>query len=770
MRKFLTTITSMAMLLGSSVAYAQQSGDYGKGTLMNVDITSLNTKVDANKAQVTGISISTNDILTVANVDGSFAYNDLILVVQMEGGTIGLYEMIRVNSYNGSNQLTVQGNLMFGVNYSTSGTDKLQIIKVNEYSNLTIKTGASVTCDAYDHSTGTGGIVVFMVDNVLSFEGTGYIDIAQKGYTQNVDGGTGGAGAPGTSGGPGTSSGTGYHGGDAAGNMGQYGDKIYPYNDCSNPYSTPFSGGPGGGPDNNYTYGSSGLPGSNYGIGTPRDMTGAGFGYIIMGNSGAGGDGGRGASGGGGGGAGGGDGTSGGGNGSSGGAGEGTADGKCDGGNGGVGGGFAYIIADDIDLTNHTGTYAIYANGGDAYDGVAGGQGGQGGDGGDGAAGLCSATPRATAGGGGYGWRGDGGDGGNGGTGGDAGTIWIVYSTGNDITMSDVEGAGGDAGNGGVAGPVYPISASNGSSTNVDLNSCGQYTGPSFTAGYRYCSSTVYAEVCDCNKVFRAIALADNDGGTVSGIPTQRTVTSGTYGTITFYNPNAGDKRLVWADPSPANVGESSTTRGITLYTTYTCDIDDTYNGDCQQAVDNIFNQLHNSSSTLSPYNYNADNTPPGTYTYNPSTKVITGGSKTCTANACECTGDCPSEGSPGVSGSTGTDANAGNGKFHSTNECNQPCKRGSTNGVNDMVVDIHLFIYPNPAGSVVNLFYISPTDAVTDIVVTDMNGKEVIRKQVEDKVGESKLALNVSELASGTYIVTLTQHDRSAQIKFVVE
>ena len=67
-----------------------------------------------------------------------------------------------------------------------------------------------------------------------------------------------------------------------------------------------------------------------------------------------------------------------------------------------------------------------------------------------------------------------------------------------------------------------------------------------------------------------------------------------------------------------------------------------------------------------------------------------------------------------------------------------------------DVIVadDWQITFYPNPA---TNYFYIETSKALTQLIITDMNGKELINQTT---FGESKIKINTEQWSSGMYIV----------------
>lgn len=64
--------------------------------------------------------------------------------------------------------------------------------------------------------------------------------------------------------------------------------------------------------------------------------------------------------------------------------------------------------------------------------------------------------------------------------------------------------------------------------------------------------------------------------------------------------------------------------------------------------------------------------------------------------------------------------------------------------------------MFPNPAATVVNLMLSSPVKDKVQMVVTDMNGRITMLRQLNVEMGSNTLPVNVGALAGGTYLVKM--------------
>lgn len=371
------------------------------------------------------------------NTSSGFRAGDEVLIIQMTGSGAGRWEYANVAS-TGISRIDLTSPLQNS--YFTTSGGRAQVLRVPQYTNVTVASGGTLTCSAWDGAT--GGVLCIRIAGNLVVESGGLIDVSGRGFPGG-EGGTGGSGGLGGMGG--------FGGGRAsAGNDG----------------GTTPGGGEGGSGASGWVYaggkggngGGAGEPGSSGGVGKPGGASGgsgasAGQGgtnrgtqdllFAQMGQGGGGGTGGSGGFGGGGGGGGGG-GYSGGSMGSMGGAGgRGGA-----GGTGGAGGGIVFITASKVIIKGN-----LKASGLPGHDGLPGGAGGAGGNGGSGGAGG-GVVYYQPGGGGGGGNGAAGGSGGDGGGGGAGGTVWLrayELELGENLVRA-IGGAGGRGAPGGDGG------------------------------------------------------------------------------------------------------------------------------------------------------------------------------------------------------------------------------------------------------------------------------------------------------------------------------
>jgi len=176
----------------STVSQIDWVGDGSDGPL---DVSSANQIVN-NYAFLTGNENAGETTITVSGTSG-FSVDDEILLIQIQnssGGEAGTYEFKHISSIMG-NDITLTSSL--DNNYYSGSFDSVdatasQIVRVPQYTSVTIDSGSSITAPAWDGYT--GGIVVFRAETVTINNG-GSIDVSEKGYrggaygpSNNLDG------------------------------------------------------------------------------------------------------------------------------------------------------------------------------------------------------------------------------------------------------------------------------------------------------------------------------------------------------------------------------------------------------------------------------------------------------------------------------------------------------------------------------------------------------------------------------------------------------
>ncbi|HLV20043.1 MAG TPA: hypothetical protein VKZ49_04145, partial [Polyangiaceae bacterium] len=138
-------------------------------------------------------SLTVTDVAALDPGSDPLAPGDLLLVIQMQGATLdtaaadatwgqvsdlgsaGLYELVEVTAVDAGSD-TVSLSCALANDYVASGN--VQVVRVPQYTDLTIEAGASLTAPAWDGST--GGIVAVHAENTVTLDGS--IDVSALGF------------------------------------------------------------------------------------------------------------------------------------------------------------------------------------------------------------------------------------------------------------------------------------------------------------------------------------------------------------------------------------------------------------------------------------------------------------------------------------------------------------------------------------------------------------------------------------------------------------
>ncbi len=717
--------------------------------------------------------------ISLRNFHGTINNGDKLLIIQMKGSFIGNHQAVTVTSISGSTYSlqTVSSEPM--LSYSASGSDRFQVIKINEYYDFTLN-GGLVTCNNWDDADGSGGVLALMVNHTLTVN-NGLFSVSGKGFTPEEAGVTFGVGS--TGGAP-----------NATINLNNA-SKAPVSTACMNGVGTVIvnQGDKGGVAGSTASAGASnsGSPVNYGGSSKPTLLVMGDPGYYQSGYGAA-----NGGQGGGWGGKG--------------------ANSNCplppntgsngvqgiaglNGGNagrGGNGGGAMIIKACTTQINNN---FIVFdASGQHGTPGGNGGYGGAGGVGGVGGPGCCingGTTPIPQGGNGGVGDTGAGGKGGDGGNGGATGYIWIgtkSYTTtagARKDNFSFRAGKGGKKGWGGwsaVNTTPNNMSAMN-ECTGIDCSTSGGGGGSS-------CANAV----CDPDKAM--CYLSSNYFGAFSPGGNDYSFTDVSSTTFARYisKNNTGDGDLEVDIPNSCGT--------ITTYKAY-C------KGDCDVLFKQIAaNQNVNGYTVTKPNNTSTCSSLP---TLPMSINYIDGSSGNIPlleyvhtdinvpATLTDVTGESDNVGtfttcfSKSINGTEFTfvpgydpppvQAPAGNDGAGGTTPPPPP-NTGAGNPTDNVIVDdgnswfnsginntnlgnaFSAVAYPNPADKDLNIELQSETNITANVTVKDVNGKEIITTKQKLQTGKNKFTLDVAKLKAGFYFVTINANNKQSVLKITIQ
>ena len=158
------------------------------GTVILNEYTTLNSNASAGATQIT---VSSNTLNANGRFSGNLAAGELVMIIQMQGASMndvnsasygsisnynncGRHEFAEVSGVSGSTKI----NLTTCLKYAYTASGKTQVIRVPRYMNLTVNSGATISCQSWNGST--GGIVAIEVNKITTINGN--IDVSGMGF------------------------------------------------------------------------------------------------------------------------------------------------------------------------------------------------------------------------------------------------------------------------------------------------------------------------------------------------------------------------------------------------------------------------------------------------------------------------------------------------------------------------------------------------------------------------------------------------------------
>ncbi|HAW19323.1 MAG TPA: hypothetical protein DCX14_03995, partial [Flavobacteriales bacterium] len=169
---FLTTSVNSMCLGDSALLSAGTVGaNYGNGSDGPISVNSGIIYTDAVRTSVTGNNAANSNTITVSSSSG-FSVGDEIMVITMvdaatSNNTVGLHDFNIISGISG-NTLTLAADHIN--TYNAASSRKHQVLKVPNYTSVTISAGATLTCNTWDGST--GGVLCFRANGTLTNSGT----------------------------------------------------------------------------------------------------------------------------------------------------------------------------------------------------------------------------------------------------------------------------------------------------------------------------------------------------------------------------------------------------------------------------------------------------------------------------------------------------------------------------------------------------------------------------------------------------------------------
>ncbi len=189
------TFQSLFLMLLTFAAVAQPGKDGPKTVTLANQVFNEYTTLSSNAAAgATTITVAASGLNTNSRFSGTLAAGDLIMIIQMQGATIdgGSYwpNFGYVNNYGtcGANEFCMVAsvpnsttiNLSCPLLKSYTAAGRVQVIRVPRLSTLTVNSGGSITCDAWNGTT--GGVVAMEVDGATTINTGGLIHATAMGF------------------------------------------------------------------------------------------------------------------------------------------------------------------------------------------------------------------------------------------------------------------------------------------------------------------------------------------------------------------------------------------------------------------------------------------------------------------------------------------------------------------------------------------------------------------------------------------------------------
>jgi hypothetical protein len=199
--QLITTVTpNTSICAGTPVTLGVATSGVNLGTGVDGALTISTTVFTDNvKSAVVGTNNSGKNKIRVASVVGYSVGNEVLAITMQDANTVGnlvgKYEYLTISSISLD---TLRFTQNISNSYVSTSTLKHQVIKVPQYTNVTITSGGILTCSSWNGIV--GGVVCFKALGVVTINAGGSINAIGKGYRgvtqkvalwRNADGGQG---------------------------------------------------------------------------------------------------------------------------------------------------------------------------------------------------------------------------------------------------------------------------------------------------------------------------------------------------------------------------------------------------------------------------------------------------------------------------------------------------------------------------------------------------------------------------------------------------
>lgn len=187
------SVLFIILVLAGNICVAQRGKDGAKTVSSSINVNEYTPLLANVTAGSTTISVVNSSLNSNGYFSGPLAPGDLVFIIQMQGATItspndstygtitnynscGNYEFAQVSSVPNSTTITLDCGLL----HPYSATWRTQVVRVPRWSTLTVNNGGTITCPAWNATT--GGVLVMEVEGATTINTGGSINATGKGF------------------------------------------------------------------------------------------------------------------------------------------------------------------------------------------------------------------------------------------------------------------------------------------------------------------------------------------------------------------------------------------------------------------------------------------------------------------------------------------------------------------------------------------------------------------------------------------------------------
>ena len=163
----------------AQLAAGTVGADYGNGSDGALNVTSGTAYTDNVRTSITGTNAVGSSTLNVTSSTGFSVGDEIMIITMVDAATsnnvVGQHEFNIISGISG-NAITLTTTLTYA--YTASSTKKHQVLKVSNYTSVTIGSGVTLTCHTWNGTS--GGVLAFRANGNVTNSGS--ITASEKGY------------------------------------------------------------------------------------------------------------------------------------------------------------------------------------------------------------------------------------------------------------------------------------------------------------------------------------------------------------------------------------------------------------------------------------------------------------------------------------------------------------------------------------------------------------------------------------------------------------